>query len=126
MVKDQHPQAAKEAAGNVLPSWLDAFKVLLDLDPEQDVSGENWDGLEIRFQIFKVRTAFLFFILPNLTLTWWRDTDSPNDTHIIPSRGSSVFASLCHSCSAPPPRSLPYVRTVLSYGQRTSSKLVRG
>jgi importin-9 len=57
MVKDQHPQAAKEAAGNVLPSWLDAFKVLLDLDPEQDVSGENWDGLEIRFQIFKVRTT---------------------------------------------------------------------
>jgi hypothetical protein len=61
MVKDQHPQAAKEAAGNVLPAWLDAFKVLLDLDPEQDVSGEHWDGLEIRFQIFKVRTAFFFF-----------------------------------------------------------------
>ena len=57
MVKDQHPEAAKEAAGNVLPSWLDAFKVLLDLDPEQDISGEHWDGLEIRIQIFKVRTA---------------------------------------------------------------------
>ena len=57
MVKDQHPQAAKEAAANVLPSWLDAFRVLLDLDPEQDISGEHWDGLEIRIQIFKVRTA---------------------------------------------------------------------
>jgi hypothetical protein len=57
MVKDQHPQAAKEAAANVLPSWLDAFKVLLDLDPEQDISGEHWDGLEIRIQIFKVRTV---------------------------------------------------------------------
>ena len=55
MVKDQHPQAAKEAAANVLPSWLDTFKVLLDLDPEQDISGEHWDGLEIRIQIFKVR-----------------------------------------------------------------------
>ena len=58
MVKDQHPQAAKEAAGNVLPGWLDAFRVLLDLDPEQDISGEHWDGLEIRIQVFKVRTAF--------------------------------------------------------------------
>jgi hypothetical protein len=57
MVKDQHPQAAKEAAGNVLPAWLDAFKVLLDLDPEQDISGEHWDGLEVRIQIFRVRTA---------------------------------------------------------------------
>jgi hypothetical protein len=60
MVKDQHPQAAKEAAGNVLPSWLDAFKVLLDLDPQQDISGENWDGLEVRIQIFRVRIAYLF------------------------------------------------------------------
>ena len=60
MVKDQHPQAAKEAAGNVLPAWLDAFRVLLDLDPERDVSGEDWDGLEVRIQIFKVRTAFFF------------------------------------------------------------------
>jgi hypothetical protein len=57
MVKDQYPHAAREAAGNVLPSWLDAFKVLLDLDPEQDISGEHWDGLEIRIQIFEVRTA---------------------------------------------------------------------
>jgi hypothetical protein len=57
MVKDQHPEAAKEAAGNVLPAWLDAFKVLLDLDPQQDISGEYWDGLEIRIQAFRVRTA---------------------------------------------------------------------
>ena len=56
MVKDQLPQPVKEAAGNVLPVWLDAFNVLLNLDPQQDVSGEHWDGLEIRVQIFKVRT----------------------------------------------------------------------
>lgn len=123
MVKDQHPQAAKEAAGNVLPSWLDAFKVLLDLDPEQDVSGENWDGLEIRYQIFKVRNALS--LPPSLILTWRRDTDYPADTDIIPSRGSSVFAGLCRSCSASPPRTLPDVRTVLPYGQRASPKLVR-
>jgi importin-9 len=65
MVKDQHPEAAKEAAGNVLPTWLDAFKVLLDLDPEQDISGEHWDGLEIRIQIFRVRPALCFPFPPN-------------------------------------------------------------
>ena len=54
MIKDQHPQAAKEAAANVLPAWLGAFNVLLNLDPQQDVSGDQWDGLEVRVQIFKV------------------------------------------------------------------------
>ncbi|KAI9453939.1 hypothetical protein F5148DRAFT_451225 [Russula earlei] len=53
VVKDQHPQAAKEAAGNVLPAWPDAFKVPLNLDPQQDISGEHWDGLEIRIRIFR-------------------------------------------------------------------------
>ncbi|KAF8262244.1 armadillo-type protein [Lactarius quietus] len=70
MVKDQQPQAAKEAAGNVLPSWLDAFNVLLDIDPQQDVSGEHWDGLEIRVQIFKtldtIHTSFPRVIAPYL------------------------------------------------------------
>ncbi|KAI9459661.1 ARM repeat-containing protein [Lactarius psammicola] len=71
MVKDQHPQAVKEAAGNVLPAWLDAFNVLLNLDPQHDVSGENWDGLEIRVQIFKtldtIHTSFPRVIAPYLS-----------------------------------------------------------
>jgi hypothetical protein len=55
MVKDQHPQAVKEAIATILPVWLEAFKVLLDLDPLKDVSNQdNWDGLAIRIQIFKV------------------------------------------------------------------------
>ena len=55
MVKDQHPQAVKEALASVLPIWLDAFKVLLDIDPLQDVAqANNWDGLTVRIQIFKV------------------------------------------------------------------------
>lgn len=65
MVKDLHPQAAKEAAESVLPAWLDAFNVLLDLDPQQDVSGEHWDGLEVRVQIFKVRTLVSVLRLPS-------------------------------------------------------------
>ncbi|KAH9973321.1 ARM repeat-containing protein [Lactifluus volemus] len=60
MVKDQHPQGAKEAAENVL----------LDLDPQQDVSGEYWDGLEIRIQIFKtldtIHTSFPRILAPYL------------------------------------------------------------
>lgn len=55
MVKDQHPQAVKEATASVLPVWLEAFKVLLNIEPQQDVaSSENWDSLAIRIQIFKV------------------------------------------------------------------------
>ena len=55
MVKDQHPQAVKEATASVLPVWLEAFKVLLNIDPLQDVADpSNWDGLTVRIQIFKV------------------------------------------------------------------------
>lgn len=55
MVKDQHPQAVKEAIASVLPVWLEAFKVLLNIDPLQDVADpSNWDGLTVRIQIFKV------------------------------------------------------------------------
>ncbi len=58
MVKDQHPQAVKEATESVLPIWLEAFRVLLKIDPVLDVSnGQNWDGLAVRIQIFKVRTS---------------------------------------------------------------------
>lgn len=55
MVKDQHPQAVKEAIATILPVWLEAFKVLLSLDPLKDVSNQdNWDGLAVRIQVFKV------------------------------------------------------------------------
>jgi hypothetical protein len=53
MVKDQHPQAVKEAIASVLPVWLEAFKVLLAIDPNV-ANITNWDGLTIRIQLFKV------------------------------------------------------------------------
>jgi hypothetical protein len=81
MVKDQHPQATKEASGNVLPTWLDAFKVLLDLDPQQDISGEHWDGLEIRIQIFRVRTAFSFLFCGRYVDLAGKDRPSIRYTH---------------------------------------------
>lgn len=55
MVKEMHPQAIKEATASVLPVWLEAFKVLLNIDPREDVSSpEKWDGLAIRIQVFRV------------------------------------------------------------------------
>lgn len=55
MVKDQHPQAVKEAITSILPVWLEAFRTLLSIDPVQDVSNvATWDGLAVRIQIFKV------------------------------------------------------------------------
>ena len=58
MVKQEHPQAVKEAAQSILPAWLDAFKFLLNINPTQDIDGTpNWDGVALRIQIFKVRTA---------------------------------------------------------------------
>ena len=56
MVKDAHPEPVKEAASSVLPVWLEAFRVLLNMDPKSDVENKpNWDGLAIRIQIVKVR-----------------------------------------------------------------------
>ena len=55
MVKDQYPDAVKEATNSVLPVWLDALKTLLNVNPLQDVENtSNWDGLAIRIQVFKV------------------------------------------------------------------------
>ena len=56
MVKDQHPQSVREAVNSILPTWLEAFKTLLILDPLQDVENQaNWDNLSIRSEIFLVR-----------------------------------------------------------------------
>ncbi|KAF8913175.1 armadillo-type protein [Gymnopilus junonius] len=71
MVKDQHPQAVKEAVASVLPVWLEAFKVLLAIDPTQDVaSNSNWDGLTVRIQIFRtletLHTSFPRALVPYL------------------------------------------------------------
>ena len=53
MVKDQHPAAVQEATASIIPVWLEAFKVLLDLDILQDVNERSWDGIAIRKELFK-------------------------------------------------------------------------
>lgn len=60
MVKDQYPDAVKEATGTVLPVWLDAFQTLLSVDPRSDVENTpNWDGLAIRIEVYKVRLSYV-------------------------------------------------------------------
>ncbi|PIL31196.1 hypothetical protein GSI_05894 [Ganoderma sinense ZZ0214-1] len=71
MVKDQFPDAVKEATNSVLPVWLDALKTLLNVNPLQDVeNSSNWDGLAIRIQVFKtlniIHTSFPRALTPHL------------------------------------------------------------
>lgn len=55
MVKEQHPSAVTEATTSVLPTWLNAFQVLLAIDPQADVANEdNWDGLAVRTEVYRV------------------------------------------------------------------------
>lgn len=62
MVKEQHPSAVSEATTSVLPTWLNAFQVLLAMDPQADVANsDNWDGLAVRTEIYRVcQFAFTF------------------------------------------------------------------
>lgn len=62
MVKEMHPEAAEEAVANVIPQWLDAFKILLEFDPLQDVRDpSNWSGLAIRIQAYSVSCPSPYF-----------------------------------------------------------------
>ncbi|CUA67452.1 Importin-9 [Rhizoctonia solani] len=63
MVKEQHPSAITEATTSVLPTWLNAFQVLLAIDPQSDVSSsDNWDGLAVRTEVYRslniIHTSF--------------------------------------------------------------------
>ncbi|PPQ86958.1 hypothetical protein CVT25_009780 [Psilocybe cyanescens] len=71
MVKDQHPQSVTEAIASVLPIWLEAFKVLLNIDPLRDMANNSsWDGLAVRIQVFKtldtLHTSFPRALIPHL------------------------------------------------------------
>ncbi|KAI0778993.1 ARM repeat-containing protein [Trametes elegans] len=103
MVKDQYPDAVKEAVATVLPVWLDAFKTLLDVDPRSDVEHKpNWDGLAIRIQVFKtldiVQTSFPRALTPHL-----KDFLAAALTHL-----STLFPTFTHyylQSAVSPPRS---------------------
>ncbi|KAF8131585.1 armadillo-type protein [Boletus edulis] len=62
MVKEQHPQAVKEATENILPIWLATFKEILEHSINDILNQSTWDGLTVRVQVFKaldiINTAF--------------------------------------------------------------------
>jgi importin-9 len=72
MVKDQHPAAVQEATASIIPVWLEAFKVLLELDVSKDVNEKSWDGLAIRKELFKVSTPGAYIL--RWTLICWPQT----------------------------------------------------
>ncbi|OSX67203.1 hypothetical protein POSPLADRAFT_1063974 [Postia placenta MAD-698-R-SB12] len=81
MVKSQYPAAVKEAVESILPPWLDAFKIILSTDPRQDVqNSSNWDGIALRFQIYKALDA----------------VQAPFHRVLIPYNGDLLTASLNH------------------------------
>jgi hypothetical protein len=60
MVKDQHPQATKEAVSTILPNWVTTFQQLLLVDPGGAGSQDsNWEHLAIQLQIYRVCDHFL-------------------------------------------------------------------
>ncbi|KAF8844142.1 ARM repeat-containing protein [Paxillus ammoniavirescens] len=62
MVKEQHPQAVKEATENILPVWLETFTEILRRPINDVLNQPNWDGLAVCIQVFKaldmINTAF--------------------------------------------------------------------
>lgn len=65
MVKGEHAQAVKDATTSILPVWLEAFKVLLAINPQNDVSTDNWDGLRVRSEIYHVCSLAILSSVPN-------------------------------------------------------------
>lgn len=116
MVKDQHPQAVKEATASVLPEWLEAFKVLLNIDPQQDVANpENWDAVAIRIQIFKVCGIFsLPGIFSLCTLYSSHPTDSGHRPYLVSAPYGSVPQRFLICVSAPLTSSSSHIHPLLS------------
>lgn len=58
-VKDEYPVAVKAAVGDILPTWIDGFKTLLQADPAKELEVESaWEGIAIRVAIYNVRSLF--------------------------------------------------------------------
>jgi uncharacterized protein YcbX len=53
-VKDEHPQAVKQALDQIVPVWMSAFKALLGDDAAAETQA-SWESLGIRIEIFRVR-----------------------------------------------------------------------
>ncbi|TFY55031.1 hypothetical protein EVJ58_g8505 [Rhodofomes roseus] len=106
MVKQEHPQAVKEAAQSILPAWLDAFKFLLNIDPRQDVEGTpNWDGVALRIQIFKAGFALDMIQVPfhRLLIPALPDFLSAALTHLTTLYPAYLHHYVLAQATVPPP-----------------------
>ncbi|KAK1923454.1 armadillo-type protein [Papiliotrema laurentii] len=56
-VKDEHPQAVKQALDGLCPAWFGAFQQLLAQDPAQEVA-QSWESIGIRIEIFRTFQTF--------------------------------------------------------------------
>ncbi|WVO14952.1 hypothetical protein L204_102593 [Cryptococcus depauperatus] len=57
-VREEHPQAVKNALGPLSEVWFVAFKQILVQDAEAEVS-QNWKSIKIRIEIFRTFLLFL-------------------------------------------------------------------
>ena len=120
MVKDQYPEAVKEAVGSVLPVWLEALKTLLNTDPRADVENTpNWDGLAIRIQAFKVRAKSIASFAAN------RHTGSGHYPNILPSCPNSPSQRAALLRALLPFAPLPNIHTLLLEVRRVRSTVQR-
>lgn len=56
-IKDEHPQAVRQALDNMAGIWFGAFNQLLAMDAAADVAA-SWESLALRIQIFRVLLSF--------------------------------------------------------------------
>ncbi|BEJ11716.1 hypothetical protein CspHIS471_0201760 [Cutaneotrichosporon sp. HIS471] len=69
MLKDEHPQAVRQALDGMAPVWFDAFTQLLSVDAAVDLQ-TSWESLALRIRIFRVllqfQTKFPRYIAPHI------------------------------------------------------------
>ncbi|CAK9782992.1 ARM repeat-containing protein [Cutaneotrichosporon oleaginosum] len=69
MLKEEHPQAVRQALNSMAPVWFDAFTQLLSVDAAVDLQ-TSWESLALRIRIFRVllqfQTKFPRYIAPHI------------------------------------------------------------
>jgi hypothetical protein len=127
MVKDQHPQAVKEAVASVLPVWLEAFKVLLNIHTQSDIATSmNWDGLSIHIQIFKVLSNPCIETYLTISSFLLLLIDSRHNPYFVPSRHDSFPQRPAHIISNSLSHPIPIICSILPFILSFCPSLVRG
>lgn len=71
MVKDEHPQAVRQALDSIANVWFGAFNQLLSVDAAADLR-TSWESLALRIQIFRVllqfQASFPKYIAPHVAM----------------------------------------------------------